>query len=414
MLALHFLGLMAALRTAGVVAQYSTSTTLHSSTTEAPKTTSAPSATTTTGSTSSTAAPKTIAIAVGANGFSFEPKQVNASVGDTIRFNFYPGAHRVSRAEYKFPCIPYEYTGANKVGFWSGIIAPQVISNPPPSYDVKINDTNPVFYYCSAPESCTKEYMIGVINPSNDQTLDTQLRFAKNATFQLSPGDPFPSEGSIPTLSPTGPGGSAATSQPAAGASVSDHPHLSAGAIAGIAVGAVVVLGLLAFLIFLCGRRGGFYEAYRKSRPATAPPFIPGMIETKYYNNGNDDPKSPGNASLSTYSPHDVHDPFHHGSAMVHNNMGPLPLHFGSAPISPTYAPYQAPFFSGSPPLHNGLVREMNAYPNEPLYRSPVELPTAATSPGVAELSRSPVARSPPPVYPRNSERDSWTAGPKP
>lgn len=35
-------------------------------------------------------------------------------------FQFFPQNHSVARAEYQHPCIPYENTGANKVGFWSG------------------------------------------------------------------------------------------------------------------------------------------------------------------------------------------------------------------------------------------------------------------------------------------------------
>lgn len=47
-----------------------------------------------------------------------------------LGFNFYPGGHRVARAEFKQSCIPYEYTGPNKKGFWSGIYNPQVITVP--------------------------------------------------------------------------------------------------------------------------------------------------------------------------------------------------------------------------------------------------------------------------------------------
>ena len=35
-------------------------------------------------------------------------------------FQFFPPNHSVGRAEYQQPCIPYEDTGLNKVGFWSG------------------------------------------------------------------------------------------------------------------------------------------------------------------------------------------------------------------------------------------------------------------------------------------------------
>jgi len=35
-------------------------------------------------------------------------------------FRFYPQNHSVARADYMSPCIPYELTGAGRVGFWSG------------------------------------------------------------------------------------------------------------------------------------------------------------------------------------------------------------------------------------------------------------------------------------------------------
>lgn len=37
-----------------------------------------------------------------------------------IEFRFYPANHSVVRAEYQSPCIPYEMTGPNKVGFYAG------------------------------------------------------------------------------------------------------------------------------------------------------------------------------------------------------------------------------------------------------------------------------------------------------
>lgn len=35
-------------------------------------------------------------------------------------FDFHPDNHSVSRAEYKYPCLPIEYVNSSKVGFWSG------------------------------------------------------------------------------------------------------------------------------------------------------------------------------------------------------------------------------------------------------------------------------------------------------
>jgi plastocyanin len=69
-----------------------------------------------------TTSPKVHLVQVGAGGFHFEPAQLdNVSVGDVVTFEFYPPDHSVARAEYgKEPCMPYEYTGKDKIGFWSG------------------------------------------------------------------------------------------------------------------------------------------------------------------------------------------------------------------------------------------------------------------------------------------------------
>jgi plastocyanin len=66
--------------------------------------------------------PKVHLVQVGAAGYHFEPAQLdNVSVGDVVTFEFYPPDHSVARAEYgKEPCMPYEYTGKGKIGFWSG------------------------------------------------------------------------------------------------------------------------------------------------------------------------------------------------------------------------------------------------------------------------------------------------------
>ena len=40
-----------------------------------------------------------------------------------IEFQFFPPNHSVARAEYEHPCVPYELTGEDKVGFFSGFMA---------------------------------------------------------------------------------------------------------------------------------------------------------------------------------------------------------------------------------------------------------------------------------------------------
>ena len=98
-------------------------------------------------------------------GFTFTPNALSVAVGTVVEFNFYPGNHSVARSAYKFPCIPYENTGPNLVGFFSDFQDTNVYSTDGPKYRILVNNTEPIFYYCSAPSSCIGHGMIGVINP---------------------------------------------------------------------------------------------------------------------------------------------------------------------------------------------------------------------------------------------------------
>lgn len=173
--------------------------------------------------------------------------------------------------------------------------------------------------------------MIGVINPNATHTYDAQLIAAERAQYQLEPGEPFPSETSLPR--PPGAGGSGDEG----------GSSLSAGAIAGIAIGGAAVLILAGALIYLCGRRGGFDKAYRKSVPAPAP--APDMLEAASHAN----PKSPGQATLSTFSGNDATlrnstvgahpQPF-----FGHSPSPNPPPHAGQLPGYGTYVPGQTAY----------------------------------------------------------------------
>ena len=122
--------------------------------------------------------------------------------------------------------------------------------------------------------------MVGVINPNDTQTLDKQIAAAKDAAFQVRPGDPIPAEGTASlhasaTSSPTG-------SPPSNGS----HGHsLSGGAIAGIAIGGIAFLAMCAALFFYVGRTKSLKEVI-KHKEATMSP--------KVYEEGFGGPQSPG------------------------------------------------------------------------------------------------------------------------
>jgi len=115
------------------------------------------------------------------------------------------------------------------------------------TWNLTINDTQPIFFYCNAINSCHPNGMVGVINPTSSVSLENQYQAALTAPYELAPGQPFPAEGGgTPTSAPSSP--AANPSRPPSGS------HLSGGAIAGIVIGAIVVLFLAAALFYFVGR----------------------------------------------------------------------------------------------------------------------------------------------------------------
>ena len=268
-------------------------------------------------------------------GHTFVPDVTLAEVGDVIEFQFYPTNHSVIRAEYQYPCIPYEDTGVNKFGFFSGFKPVDAILPDPPTFYLTINDTDPVFYYCGAPGSCINYQMVGVINPNASTSLVTQKELAKESTYMLVPGESVPSEEENPSSATTSSASSSASatsasaSQTSAAASSSHHSSLSAGAIAGITIGATAVALGAAVALFLCGRQSrtqrqnGALMHHQQNMP-----FIPPSMAGSQH---------PGHMSYAS----------HPGSMNKHMSM-----HSNFQPALPGYAPSQHDSAIPSPPMH--------------------------------------------------------------
>jgi hypothetical protein len=121
---------------------------------------------------------------------------------------------------------------------------------------------------------------------------------------------------------------------------------LSAGAIAGISIGSAAVLVLAAALIYLCGRRGGFDKAYRKSTASYGPP-PPSVVEGQYKAT----PKSPGNdtwgsAQYAGMVPAPARD-------MYQANSPPAPY---GGPVSPPMSHRQSPGYGAGYPQNMGAI----------------------------------------------------------
>jgi plastocyanin len=96
-------------------------------------------------------------VAVGKNGLSFTPDNLNASVGDEVEFHFYPATHSVVQSSFASPCSPL-----NDTSFFSGGFKTASGVNTE-TFTITINDTKPIWYYCGAPSHC-QSGMVGVIN----------------------------------------------------------------------------------------------------------------------------------------------------------------------------------------------------------------------------------------------------------
>ncbi|GAB7364715.1 hypothetical protein MBLNU230_g5515t1 [Neophaeotheca triangularis] len=291
----------------------------------------------------------------------FQPNSIRAEIGDIVSFQFFPTNHSVVRAAYGYPCVPYEYVKTGGRGFNSGFEPIAIISDNPPTWNLTVDSTEPIFYYCGAPGSCNDWGMIGSINANASQPISTQIRLAKEAHYALLPGEPFPDERedeltsiaatattATVTATPVGAGADAAeaTSDSSDGEDEDESgdgggSSLSTGAIVGIAIGAVAAVALFAALFFYIGRTRNYKKAIKRKeteeqRQSQAPHqggSSPFMAQGGYFdpNNRHASGQLPPYSQVYRPSQHDAQKP-EDMARMSEHQMTP-PLRGTSPPI---------------------------------------------------------------------------------
>lgn len=207
--------------------------------------------------------------------------------------------------------------------------------------------------------------MVGVVNPNATTSLQNQKQLAKDSSFMLTPGQPWPDEaedpftttaGSTPTATSTPSNPTAnATGVSTSASTSSHHSSLSTGAIAGIAIGATAVALAAAALLYICGRQSRRHTAInqQEDRPGT------------------------GHATMHSmaYNPHGQYvDPMKHMS--MHSSV--MPLSPALPGYAPTYDPNMSPALHSAYPMSDslkpGMVSEiatLHSTSPSPLYSTP-------------------------------------------
>ncbi|RDW85524.1 hypothetical protein BP5796_03849 [Coleophoma crateriformis] len=123
----------------------------------------------------------TIDIDVGDNGLKFTPNTSTAAIGDVLAFHFYPGGHSVVSGPLANPCNP------DATSFFSGYM-PGTNSGDT-TFEVTVNSTNPIWFYCSLARHC-ENGMVGVVNPPAGTPLDTYASAAAAVRAGTAPANP--------------------------------------------------------------------------------------------------------------------------------------------------------------------------------------------------------------------------------
>lgn len=98
-----------------------------------------------------------------ANGtLSYSPNNLKAAVGDMVQFQFAPANHTVTQSTFDAPCVPISES-SNTTGIYSGFQPVTASATEIPTYTIQINNTTPLWLYCSQASHCQKG-MVMVIN----------------------------------------------------------------------------------------------------------------------------------------------------------------------------------------------------------------------------------------------------------
>ena len=98
-------------------------------------------------------------INVGQGGLKYDPDMVTAAQGDTLRFHFYGPVHNVAQSTFDKPCV------AAPGAIFSGDMQVSGMGPSDMVFDVMVNNTDPIWIYCSVEMHCENGMAMAVNAP---------------------------------------------------------------------------------------------------------------------------------------------------------------------------------------------------------------------------------------------------------
>jgi plastocyanin len=157
-----------------------------------------------------------ITVLVGDTGLEFNPTNVAAAVGDTVRFEFRSKNHTVTQSTFADPCT---LMTTPKQGIDSGFQPVAAGATQFPSWSFTIdNATSPLWFFCRQTGHC-QSGMVFAINPNANKTFAAFQAAAKASSGSSSSSATGSASGAYPTATtPTSSGAAASPSSSHSGA----------------------------------------------------------------------------------------------------------------------------------------------------------------------------------------------------
>lgn len=100
-----------------------------------------------------------------ATGLKFWPEKIKAEAGSMIQFQFLAGNHTVTQSDFDHACKPINEVNPSVQGIFSSYqpVAASASQKEIPVFTIMVNDTKPMWFFCSQGPHCEKG-MVMVVN----------------------------------------------------------------------------------------------------------------------------------------------------------------------------------------------------------------------------------------------------------